>query len=153
MNSRSFKIGSVRKLSQAQEKKIWKLIGDWVQEQTREVKRPIMIVGTGGNIKKLYQISSRSYNRTISLAELMGVRAYVAEFDSKERIHHLRLNPDRADVIIPASNIYIHIAQIAKADNILVPSVGLKDGLIYHLYSRFAQVDIRDVEFVNLFEE
>jgi exopolyphosphatase/guanosine-5'-triphosphate,3'-diphosphate pyrophosphatase len=153
MNSRSFNIGSVRHLNRTDKSNTLREIDTWLENEIQKLKRPIIIVGTGGNIKKLYQLSNRRNNRIISLAELMGIKAYVAEFDTQQRINHLRLNPDRADVIIPAANIYLHIAKLVKADQILVPSVGLKDGLIYQLYSKFAKVDIRDIEFVNLFEE
>lgn len=153
VGSYSFRMGSVRKLKRADRQQTMDEIREWLNMKQKQITPPVMIVGTGGNIKKLYQLSNRRHNRTVSLVELKGVKAYISEFDTHQRIHHLRLNPDRADVIIPAANIYIEIAKMAKADQVLVPSVGLKDGLIYRLYSKYAQVDIRDVEFVNLFEE
>jgi exopolyphosphatase/guanosine-5'-triphosphate,3'-diphosphate pyrophosphatase len=152
-DSFSFQMGSVRRLKKHERKETVTRIRAWLKKATEGLAMPVKIVGTGGNIKKLYQLSNRRQNRTISLVELKGLKAYISEFDTNQRINHLRLNPDRADVIIPAANIYIGIAEMVHADQVLVPSVGLKDGLIFQLYSKYAHVDIREVEFVNLFEE
>jgi exopolyphosphatase/guanosine-5'-triphosphate,3'-diphosphate pyrophosphatase len=57
-------------------------------------------------------------------------------YSIEQRIYNLQMNPDRADVIIPASNIYLKVMEWARSGNILVPEVGLKDGIIFHLYEK-----------------
>lgn len=146
--SKSFKIGSVRELTQRKRANVFKEMEKWVSEHLSDVKQPIIGVGTGGNINKLFKLSNQQYNRSISLTELQALRAYVSEFSLEDRINILKMNPDRADVIIPASEIYINVLKIVGADQILVPGTGLKDGLIYHLYEQKVKQDLKEVNFV-----
>ena len=83
------------------------------------------------------------------MVELKAIRAYISEFSYEERMSFLKMNPDRADVIIPASEIYINALEKAGADHILVPKVGLKDGLIYVLYEKMTQSDINEIEYLQ----
>ena len=64
------------------------------------------------------------------------IRDMVDSYSIQDRIYKLQMNPDRADVIIPASNIYMQVMQLAHATSILVPEVGLKDGIMLHLYEK-----------------
>jgi len=63
----------------------------------------------------------------------------IESYSLQERIYKLQMNPDRADVIIPASNIYLKVMEWAHATDILVPEVGLKDGIMLHLYEKNAK--------------
>ncbi len=148
IHSRSFKIGTVRKLKPSQRKSIFKEMKLWIEKKTKDLVRPITCIGTGGNIKKLFELSNKSQYGGISLAELKGMRGYLNEFSLKERIKVLKLNPDRADVIVPAAGIYIDLMQIIKSDHILVPNVGLKDGLLYHLYEQIKEKNFDEINFV-----
>ncbi len=67
----------------------------------------------------------------------------------EDRLNLLKLNPDRADVIIPAAEIYIEVMRRAQADRILVPNVGLKDGLLYQLYEKVSGEPIQKIEFLD----
>ena len=150
-NSQSFRIGSVRKLSKEERAKTFKEITEWINNNNLSKAKNIVGIGTGGNINKLYKLANKTNNLTISLAELKGLRAYVKEFTYEQRMSILKMNPDRADVIIPASEIYIKVLQEIKSDYILVPKVGLKDGLIYELYEKVAQKDLAQIEFLEEF--
>lgn len=149
INSRSFKLGTVRKLSVEKFNQVSHSISKWVEKEKLNLTGPIFGVGTGGNINKLYQLSNQKYNGSISLTELMGIRAYVSQYKLDERIKFLKMNPDRADVIIPAANIYINVLKIVGADQIMVPKVGLKDGLLFTLFERFVDVGEKEVQFVD----
>lgn len=151
VSSQSFKIGSVRTLSDKARKAAFEKIRNWIENEGPELKLPVLALGTGGNINKLFKLSHQQHNNSISLTELQGLRAYVSQFDYHQRINTLKMNPDRADVIIPASEIYIEVMKIIQADRILVPGVGLKDGLLYLLYEKTAKEDIKDVQFLDLF--
>ena len=72
----------------------------------------------------------------MSIKKVKEIKAFVESHSLEERIYQLQMNPDRADVIIPASNIYIKVMEWAHASSILVPEVGLKDGIMLHLYER-----------------
>ena len=149
--SKSFKMGSVRQLSGRQRKAVFKTIKAWYGQEFGAGTAPFIAVGTGGNINKLYQLANHKYGNSISRAELLALRAYVAEFSLEHRVNILKMNPDRADVIIPASEIYAEVMRIFGADYIRVPGVGLKDGLLYSLYEEQAQEYIGDIAFLGQF--
>ncbi len=147
--SKSFEIGTVRKLSSRKKKMVFNEINDWVQENIQKVKGPIKSIGTGGNINKLYKISNNKDNGIFSLTELKGIKAYISEFSYEDRISKLNMNPDRADVIIPAAEIYITIMDMIGSDSMQVPGVGLKDGLLYVLYEKTSKIPLEKLEFVG----
>lgn len=134
--SRSFKIGSVRMLEHHESPRVWKEIQKWVAEQLKGHKERVIAIGTGGNINKVYELSPRAKKRTITLENIMRVQDYLRNLTLEERLNRLQLNPDRADVIIPASEIYVHAMQAAKSRTMLVPEIGLKDGINYYLFEK-----------------
>ena len=151
MSSQSFKIGSVRQLDVKKRQKVLAEIEQWVKPEIKTLKGPVIAVGTGGNINKLFQLSHQKYNGSISLTELQGLNAYVSQFDFDQRVNMLKMNPDRADVILPASEIYIDVMKLAAADQVFVPGVGLKDGLVYSLYEKMTAEDLKEVQFVGTY--
>ena len=138
LHSKSFKIGSVRKLSTDQNEILRNELSDWINQHTQDLKN-LVAIGTGGNINKAFDLTGQDkLDRHISLTDLLNVKSYVLGFSLEDRIHQLQLNPDRADVILPAIDIYAHAMESGKCDEILVPDIGLKDGLIHMLYERNA---------------
>ena len=133
--SKSFKIGSVRLLEGKESKGAWQKMECWIEDNI-DTMEPITAVGTGGNISKLFNLVSKTSENATSLAELQRMRDYIASFSQEERVHKLRLNADRADVIVPASDIYISAMKWAGANEILVPDLGLKDGIIQLVYEK-----------------
>lgn len=151
-DSHSFRIGSVRKLSRDERTKAFKEIKDWITARKLDKGKNVIGIGTGGNINKLYKLANKANKMTISLAELKALRAYVKEFTYDERMSILKMNPDRADVIVPASEIYITVLQTMGSDLIMVPKVGLKDGLIYELFEKVTQKNLANIEFLGGFD-
>ncbi|MFT4762580.1 MAG: exopolyphosphatase/guanosine-5'-triphosphate,3'-diphosphate pyrophosphatase [Paraglaciecola sp.] len=151
LKSKSFKIGSVRKLSREQRIHIFQEMKEWAQIAKESKPKNIVGIGTGGNIGKLFKLSKKPVNQAMSLVELKGLAAYVKEFSVEQRMSMLKMNPDRADVIIPASEIYIKVLQNVGSDSILVPKVGLKDGLVYELYEQMTGKSIDQIEFLEDF--
>ena len=135
INSRSFKIGSVRLLEGKEIKGGWRKIEDWVEENI-DSSREIIAVGTGGNISKLFNLASKTSDAETTLSEIERIRNYIAGFSQDDRINKLRLNADRADVIVPAADIYISVMRWAGAKQIIVPDLGLKDGIIQLVYAQ-----------------
>lgn len=134
-HSKSFQIGTVRKLEQGGNKEKWKEMNEWVRNHTVPKGEKIIAVGTGGNINKLFELSNpETKSRKMTLDKLMRTQEVLKNLSMEDLLNKLQLNPDRADVIIPASEIYLTVMQNAHAKNILVPDVGLKDGINYHLY-------------------
>lgn len=135
---KSFKIGSVRLLEGKEKESDWDKMKQWISSQIVSLDGPIYAVGTGGNISKLYNISSEvNESKTMTMDELKKIAAYVSSFTFEERVHKLRLNTDRADVIVPASSIYLAAMECAGCLSIFVPDLGLKDGILQMLYDRY----------------
>lgn len=135
--SHSFKLGSVRRLEHLDSPKVWKSMQKWVQDQLKGHKGKITAIGTGGNINKLYELSKVKSKRRMSIATLMKVQDYLRNMSLEDKLIRLQLNPDRADVIVPASEIYLGVMQAANAKSIYVPDIGLKDGINYMLYDKY----------------
>ena len=136
--SKSFKIGSVRLLEGKEKESDWDKMKQWISLQIVSMDGPIYAVGTGGNISKLYNISSEvNESKTMTIDELKKISVYVSSFTFEERVHKLRLNTDRADVIVPASSIYLAAMECAGSPSIFVPDLGLKDGILQMLFDRY----------------
>ncbi|MFL0162667.1 Ppx/GppA phosphatase family protein [Aquirufa salirivi] len=138
--SKSFKIGSVRLLEGKEKEGDWEKMQKWITQQKMEIPGEMIAVGTGGNISKLYNISEKvNESKMMQFIELQRISDYVASFTYEERVHKLRLNTDRADVIVPAASIYLAAMKTAECEEIFVPDLGLKDGIIQLLYDRYLQ--------------
>jgi exopolyphosphatase/guanosine-5'-triphosphate,3'-diphosphate pyrophosphatase len=135
--SRSFNIGSIRLLHEKVDKEDWSKLKDWIREHVDPAEEPIAI-GSGGNINKLYKMSARKGNRPLPLEKLMEQYYYLKEFTVEQRITQLGLNPDRADVIVPAAKVFITIMRAAGCAEVVVPQIGLSDGIIHLLYEKYA---------------
>ncbi len=135
--SYSFKIGSVRILEGRDTPEEWKEMREWVAKYAFKKGEKITAVGTGGNINKLFELSgSNPKNRKVSLDTLVRTQEVLKNLTLEDRLNKLQLNPDRADVIVPASDIYLSVMQSAKAKSMIIPDVGLKDGINYYMYQK-----------------
>ncbi len=138
--SKSFKIGSVRLLEGKEKEGDWEKMKRWISLQMESIKGPVLAVGTGGNISKLYNLSTQvSEGKTMDLTELKRISSYISSFSYEDRVNKLRLNTDRADVIVPAASIYLTAMELAGCQTIFVPDLGLKDGIIQLLHERMQQ--------------
>ncbi|NNF36868.1 MAG: phosphatase [Saprospiraceae bacterium] len=147
--SKSFRIGTVRKLDRIAKKETFMSMKDWFDQSSFFRERQVYAIGTGGNINKLRDLSNTKGKKILSLTELKALKAYIKTFSINQRISDLKMNPDRADVIVPASEIYSKVMNIIRADQIFVPGVGLKDGIIYTLYSRVNNQENEDMQFIE----
>jgi len=132
--SRSFKIGTVRLLNNLVEDGTWEEMEKWVRETTKPYK-DIDLIGSGGNINNIFKTSGKKEGKPLSLAYIKKYNELLNSLSYEERIMDLQLKSDRADVIIPASKIYLNSMKWARADNIFVPKIGLADGIIKSLYN------------------
>lgn len=134
--SRSFKLGSVRRLEKFDIPEVWDDMKAWLHENTKKEYGRITAIGTGGNISKAFELSGKKQGGIVSIKKLKETQAFIAAHSLEDRINVLLLNPDRADVIVPALDIYISAMEWSHASSMIVPDVGLKDGLMYFLYER-----------------
>ncbi|MFD2727675.1 Ppx/GppA phosphatase family protein [Hyunsoonleella rubra] len=149
IENHSFKIGSVRQLPADERAEVFNSIREWLRATPFYKSKNIIGIGTGGNINRLYKLANKASNMAISYVELKALRAYVKEFSYEERMSILKMNPDRADVIIPASEIYLRVMKEMGSDQILVPKVGLKDGLVYELYEQNTKRNLNKIEYLG----
>jgi exopolyphosphatase/guanosine-5'-triphosphate,3'-diphosphate pyrophosphatase len=133
--SKSFNIGTIRMLDNQDTEESWNEMKDFIRENTKQFKL-ISGIGTGGNINKLYKLSEEKDNAPLTFAKLKSLYSYLSSFSLKDRINVLGLNQDRADVIIPACEIYMTVMKCANIKNIYVPTVGLVDGIIQTLIDK-----------------
>ena len=133
----SFNIGTIRLLKQQVSEADWDYMKQTLKDITKDFPK-LTAIGTGGNINKIFSLSKRKDGKPLDLDLL---RAYYKEFSScslDERIQLYQLREDRADVIVPALLIYTQVMKWSSIDQILVPKIGLVDGLIQHLYEELA---------------
>ncbi|MDO3643028.1 ethanolamine ammonia-lyase reactivating factor EutA [Mucilaginibacter sp. L3T2-6] len=133
--SKSFNIGTIRMLDNQDDEETWSDMKDFIRDNTRQFK-VISGIGTGGNINKLYRLSEEKDKNPLTFGKLKSLYSYLTSFSLKDRINVLGLNQDRADVIIPACEIYIAVMKWANIKNIYVPTVGLVDGIIQTLIEK-----------------
>ena len=133
--SKSFKIGTVRILNNTKEenKDAFKKIENWIKDNTKGYRK-ISLIGSGGNINKLFKMSGRTEGAPISYIYLNAQYQFLKNMSYSDRITELSLNPDRADVIIPATKIYLSAMKWSGARKIYVPKIGLADGIIKSLF-------------------
>ncbi len=127
--SKSFDIGTIRILDNQDKDETWEDMRLWVKENTKNLKN-VAGIGTGGNINKLFRMSDEKEGLPLSFLKLKGLYNQLNGHSLKERINVFGLNPDRADVIIPACEIYITLMKWTGIKQIYVPKVGLADGII-----------------------
>ncbi len=136
--SKSFKIGSVRLLEGTEKEGDWEKMRAWISQQKGLISGDIEAIGTGGNIAKLFNLSKpASDEKSMTFDALFEMAAYVGSFSFEDRVNKLRLNTDRADVIVPAASIYLTAMELGGCKTILVPDLGLKDGILQMLYDRY----------------
>jgi exopolyphosphatase/guanosine-5'-triphosphate,3'-diphosphate pyrophosphatase len=140
--SRSFNIGTIRLLHHKVDKENWRAFKDDVREMCREFQ-PLVGIGSGGNINKIFKMTGKKDNRYLSYTKLKDSYNYVKGFTIDQRIKELKLNPDRADVIIPAFRIFLAIMKAGNIDQIMVPQIGLSDGIIHQIYENYKQGELQ----------
>jgi len=135
VSSKSFKMGTVRLLNNKKSvnKEIFSNVEKWIKKNTKDLKR-VSLIGSGGNINKLFKMSGRGEGKPISFIYLNAQYQFLKQMSYDERVSELSLNSDRADVIIPATKIYLSAMKWSGARKIYVPKIGLSDGIIKTLY-------------------
>lgn len=132
--SKSFKIGSVRLLEHKEAPDVWKKMHQWIDEYI-PVDEDVIAVGTGGNISKIFEMIEFKTDGLATIRDIEKTKNYIAKFSVEERINKLQMNPDRADVIVHATDIYTACMKWAGAREMMVPDLGLKDGIMLLVYN------------------
>ena len=131
--SKSFRIGTVRLLNDIVKNETWRELEQWIKDHTRQYHN-IELIGSGGNINKIFKISGKDLGKPLTYFYLTSYYKMLQNYSYEERITELNLNQDRADVIIPATRIYLSAMKWSGAKDIYVPKIGLSDGIIKSVY-------------------
>lgn len=131
--SKSFKAGTVRLLNDVVSDIVWHEIEKWIRSNTENFEN-ITLIGSGGNINKIFKMSGKMEDKPLSYIYLNSQYAFLNALTYEQRISELGLNPDRADVIIPALRLYLNAMKWSGARSIYVPKIGLSDGIVKALY-------------------
>lgn len=136
MRSMSFNIGTVRILTGQVKPAEWRRLNEELTPLAAKYK-DITIIGSGGNINKLYKMAQHKdeAHSTFSVDELSRLYHLLKPLSVEQRMKIYDLKSDRADVIIPAAEIFLNIASIVGARCIVVPVIGVADGIIDGLYA------------------
>jgi len=133
VNSKSFKAGTVRLLNEMVCDVVWEEIEKWIKINTADFEE-VTLIGSGGNINKLFKMSGKSQEKALSYIYLNSQYSFLNSLTYEQRVSELGLNPDRADVIVPATRIYLNAMKWSGARHIYVPKIGLSDGIVKAMY-------------------
>ena len=134
--SGSFNLGTIRFIKGEDTGNEKKRMKEFVKGLASSHK-PVELIGSGGNINKVFKISGKREGIPLTLKNLKDIHDYVDSFTIDERIRDLGFNPDRADVIIPATRLFLKIMEWTGAKKILVPKIGVSDGIVHQLYNKY----------------
>jgi exopolyphosphatase/guanosine-5'-triphosphate,3'-diphosphate pyrophosphatase len=141
--AQSFEIGSIRRMQQEESGRtvqemngLWQRMEAWVRENARRY-HVTRAIGTGGNINKIYSMSPAAPNKPVTKRSVQAVLDRLGKMNMSERVNVAMLNPDRADVIVPAGHIYLSAMEWANVSSMIVPDIGLKDGMLQALFEQY----------------
>lgn len=134
-HSQSFNVGTIRLLHEQVSRETWNAMKEWVEKKTKGY-RVITAIGSGGNINKIHKMFFSKQDKALSYTLIREAYEMLKAHTIDERIKLLGLNPDRADVIVPAAKIFLSVMKTAGIDKVHVPQIGLSDGIVHLLYEQ-----------------
>jgi exopolyphosphatase/guanosine-5'-triphosphate,3'-diphosphate pyrophosphatase len=137
--ARSFELGTIRILKGKTDPQSWSEFSVWIKQNVR-LDEAHMIFGTGGNINRVLKMLAPKQKDTLTLESLIDLHTTLADLSVEERCAQYQLKPDRADVIVPALKIYITALEALGQQTLVVPKIGLSDGVIYQLYLQHTSI-------------
>jgi len=142
IKSISFRIGTVRALQGKVSKKRWVEARNWIREMVKDEEQ-LIAIGTGGNINRIFRECGKKSKELISRQEIQTYYDELISYTYVQRVTQLGLKPDRADVILPAAEIFANMMDFARIDHMMVPKVGLSDGIILNLFENWKAANSR----------
>ncbi len=134
MESYSFQIGTIRMLNKVVDDSEYTFFQHWLHEIHRKYA-PLTLIASGGNINKAYKLTGYTGGKPVPLKELGRLYTRLASLSFDERMEKYGLNAYRADVIVPALQLFVTVGDICEITDCVVPQTGLVDGIIHHLYT------------------
>lgn len=140
--SNSFNIGTIRLLTHKVDKDGFATMKDWIKTNVKVDEGGLMAIGSGGNINKVFSMSGKKEGKPLHYDDVLSIYNHLMAFTYEERVKLLGLNPDRADVIIPACEIFLTVMKTADIKKILVPKIGVVDGIVHLLYEDYKKTQV-----------
>ena len=134
----SFNIGTIRLLKNMVKENQWDELRDHLKTNTKS-KLPLIAIGSGGNINKIFSMSKKKDGKPLSLDLLKDYYKELSSVTLEDRMRLSKMREDRADVLVPALQIYINVMRWADINEIFVPKIGLADGLVQYLYENLTK--------------
>ena len=131
--ARSFELGTIRILKGKTNAESWTQFTTWIQTNV-QLEEAHTVFGTGGNVNRALKIIAPKQQESLTLASLTDLHDKLIDLTLEERCDQYQLKPDRADVLVPALKIYITALNALGQNTLVVPKIGLSDGVIYQLY-------------------
>lgn len=139
VDSKSFNLGTVRILNNLVSEQDWEDFRQWIKTHTKGYSK-IEMIGSGGNINHIFKASAKKTGKPLSFFYLSSYYQLLQSLTYEERIAQLSMNQDRADVIVPATEIYLTAMKHSKSRSVHVPKIGLSDGIIKSLYNEYKDI-------------
>lgn len=137
LDSQSFKVGTVRMLNKQVPDGEVARMREWLTDTIKKYRK-VQLIGSGGNINKLYKLANVKKDKPLSRRRLRNLIDFIEAYNYDDRMRYVELNPDRADVIVPAGKLYLDIMDTTGIKDIIVPVVGLVDGIVADVHSKFS---------------
>ncbi len=134
--STSFKIGTIRLLQDKVSEETWDEMKKWVKEKCKD-KKKLEIIGSGGNINQLSKLAGSRKKSELTFEVMKDLYQDIKKLTYEERISEMGMKPDRADVIVPAAEIFLNVMRWSDAEVINAPKTGMGDGIIRKLYQEY----------------
>ncbi|NOQ75602.1 MAG: exopolyphosphatase [Crocinitomix sp.] len=141
-NAKSFQIGTIRMIKDKVDNDIWPKIEAWLDKHVRKNK-DYLVFGTGGNINKIHKLLGKKGNESIPVKELKELSLDLRSLSLSKRISKYKLKPDRADVIVPATKIFLKIVKKLACEELFVPKIGLSDGMIHQMHRKYSNKKLK----------
>lgn len=135
---RSFNIGTIRLLQRQVKQADWDVLEKEIKKNIKS-SLPVTAIGSGGNINKVFSLSKAKDGVPLESGKLRAFHKALSALTIEQRMEQYALKPDRADVIVPALEIYIKIMHWTHAKEIIVPKIGVSDGLVHELYNELTK--------------
>jgi exopolyphosphatase / guanosine-5'-triphosphate,3'-diphosphate pyrophosphatase len=135
--SHSFDIGTIRLLQNKGLTPVYEEMKQWIKQYVHIGEDGLQAIGSGGNINKIAGMIAKKEGKPIHIDDIISNYNFLKSYTYEERVRLLGLNEDRADVIIPASEIFINVMHYSKIKKIIVPKIGVADGIVHLLYEEY----------------
>ena len=131
----SFNIGTIRLLNGLVKQENWDEMRAIVTSKIKS-KKPILAIGSGGNINKLFSMSKTKDGKPITTNYVKKFLKEASKLSVDERMVKYKIREDRADVLVPALTIFQNVLSWSDIPQIYVPKISVADGLIHHIYDQ-----------------